>query len=232
MAKKKAIAEVDPLLGVTPLASPDPVTTDWIPMWGPTPNTLPQDTVIAAAVRIVANRLAAGDANNAWQVRGDGRMDWGAGGGAALDANLYRGAANRLRTDSNLHVQGAIALDLTDSVGTAALFFGSAFDTKLYRSAAGQLKTDGSLIAGPSPTLFVQRVSAVPSGVPHMEAYGNTTDGSGNFSYSYVAPFPSVAAGACTGYNGSGWWIGFTVANGTVHNSTAGQPAWLVTSGY
>jgi len=94
------------LLGPVALASPDPAATDWIPMWGPTPNTLPQDTVIAAATRIIANRLVNTDANAAWQVRGDGRMDWGAGGGAAYDTNLYRSAAGMLKTDGGIITKG------------------------------------------------------------------------------------------------------------------------------
>jgi|SRR5215831_5684192 len=114
------------LLGPVALASPDPVTTDWIPMWGPTPNTLPQDTVIAAATRIIANRLATADANAAWQVRGDGRMDWGAGGAGAYDANLYRSAAGTLKTDGYLKsgtdyiaagTQGGLVLSCTLGAG-------------------------------------------------------------------------------------------------------------------
>src|SRR5215471_4475641 len=98
------------LLGPVALASPDPAATDWIPMWGPTPNTLPQDTVIAAATRIIANRLVNTDANAAWQVRGDGRMDWGAGGGAAYDTNLYRSSVNTLKTDGDITIGSALYL--------------------------------------------------------------------------------------------------------------------------
>jgi len=67
---------------------------------------LPCDTVVVAATRIIRNLLLAGDANAAWQVRGDGRMQWGAGGANALDTNLYRSAVGRVMTDNQLAANG------------------------------------------------------------------------------------------------------------------------------
>lgn len=136
------------LLGPVALASPDPAATDWIPMWGPTPNTLPQDTVIAAATRIIANRLVNTDANAAWQVRGDGRMDWGAGGGAAYDTNLYRSSAGRLQTDGAVWVGSSVVVDLASNNGTGRIYFGTALDCSIYRVGAGNIKTDQSLYIG------------------------------------------------------------------------------------
>lgn len=48
--------------------------------------------------------LNAGDANNTHTVEGSGKMWWGAGGGTAVDTNLYRNAADVLKTDDRLIV--------------------------------------------------------------------------------------------------------------------------------
>ena len=46
-------------------------------------------------------------------IDGDGRHDWGPGGGAASDVNLYRSAAATLKTDQNLIVQGNLTVNGT-----------------------------------------------------------------------------------------------------------------------
>jgi hypothetical protein len=83
-------------------------------------------------------------------VRGDGRIDWG-DGTALGDTNLYRSAANTLKTDDDLAVVGSIYVD-NSGVG-AKLFFGSGADVNLYRSAADYLRTDDNFMVGAS--LFV-----------------------------------------------------------------------------
>ncbi len=66
------------------------------------------------------------------------------------DTNLYRSAANYLKTDDSfatgleLRVGTDVVVNL-DNVGK--IYFGSALDTNLYRSAANQLKTDDSFFA-------------------------------------------------------------------------------------
>jgi hypothetical protein len=57
------------------------------------------------------------------------------------DTNLYRSAANQLKTDDSLIVSGTLY-----SVGSIA--FGISSDTVLYRSAANALRTDGVLDVG------------------------------------------------------------------------------------
>lgn len=49
------------------------------------------------------------DANPRYTVRADGRLDWGPGT-AAVDTNLYRNAANELKTDDTLSVVGDLNL--------------------------------------------------------------------------------------------------------------------------
>src|SRR5215469_18334632 len=132
------------------MPSPSPATTDWIPI-GPVnagPG-LPADTVVAAATRIISNKLVASDAQPAWQVLGNGQMNFGAGGATATDTNLYRNGAGQLKTDSGFYAVGPSgfhwngstwAIQTITSPGLG-LYFGP--DTNFYRASAGLLQTDG-----------------------------------------------------------------------------------------
>src|SRR5215469_18884401 len=75
--------------------------TDYNTQWTTiaTGSGLPADVVVAAATRIIANKLLAGDAQPAWQVMGSGQFNWGPGGATAPDTNLYRAGAGALKTD-------------------------------------------------------------------------------------------------------------------------------------
>jgi hypothetical protein len=48
---------------------------------------------------IISSRITGDTSNSRWFVNADGNMNWGAGGGSATDTNLYRSAANTLKTD-------------------------------------------------------------------------------------------------------------------------------------
>jgi hypothetical protein len=125
---------------------------------------------------VLANKLVSTDANPAFKLTGDGKLQWGAGGAFALDTNLYRSNTGALQTDGRLAVAGSDALGANlyvKSALTTTLAFGtsvttdaqfrfnvrgdgklewspgnSAQDTNLYRVAAATLKTDGGLQAG------------------------------------------------------------------------------------
>ncbi len=76
----------------------------------------------------------------------------------AGDTNLYRSAANLLKTDDSLHVVGDLATGVGDAAHQVqitsfqglypALVFGTLADTNLYRAGANLLKTDGRLYVG------------------------------------------------------------------------------------
>src|SRR5215472_13991314 len=72
--------------------------TDYNTQWTTiaTGSGLPADTVVAAATRIISNKVLAGDANPTWRVLGDGSMQWGPGGAGALDLTLARDGAGNL----------------------------------------------------------------------------------------------------------------------------------------
>lgn len=76
--------------------------------------------------------------------------------GSAEDTNLYRSAANTLKTDDTFAAAGSVFSgdvvavnqnDNTPSGGAGKIFFGSAWDTNLYRNAANELKTDDAFTA-------------------------------------------------------------------------------------
>ncbi len=56
------------------------------------------------------------EANDRFQIRGDGRLDWGVGGATALDTNLYRSTTNTLKTDDALIVTGILTASSTVAV--------------------------------------------------------------------------------------------------------------------
>lgn len=80
----------------------------------------------------------------------DGRLEWGSGA-AAPDTNLYRSAANSLRTDDKLIVGQSIDV-LGDNVhiqgAGGGLYIGPGTDARLFRAAAGVLETGGNFRAG------------------------------------------------------------------------------------
>lgn len=117
------------------------------------------DAVTPAATRLVATKLLSADTQPAFRILGDGDLEWGAGGSTAPDTNLYRNAANNLKTDDTLDIDRPLTTDYALRVRAAAeanarfrisaggvLDFGagggSEADTNLYRGAANLLLTD------------------------------------------------------------------------------------------
>jgi len=129
------------------------------------------DSVTVAGTRILASKLVGTDTQPAWQVNGDGRLNWGPGGSTATDTTLYRGGANVLQTDSTLlfssnstapiktnQASGNVLVNRllpADANGvflitaTGGLYWGpggsTANDVKLYRQAPQLLQCDSTL---------------------------------------------------------------------------------------
>lgn len=132
------------------------------------PPGVPGDTVAAAANRVIANMLAAGDTQPAWRVLGDGKMEWGAGGSSAPDTSLYRTSAGYLALGSSTQrgrfiVFGGVATDAAygtrvgaESVdrfgiradGLLSWGDGTASDILLGRVGAGELALGNNLTPG------------------------------------------------------------------------------------
>ena len=58
-----------------------------------------EDLDVSSSGNVLLYTKVTGEANRRFQLRNSGRMDWGAGGATAMDTNLYRSAADLLRTD-------------------------------------------------------------------------------------------------------------------------------------
>lgn len=114
-----------------------------------------------------------GDTLPRWQMLSQGKLEWGSGS-AAMDTNLYRSAADSLKTDDDLTVGGNfttnagnfVRANTTDNAilvytpntsglaryvvrGDGQILWGdgtNARDTNLYRIAADQLATDDDLV--------------------------------------------------------------------------------------
>jgi hypothetical protein len=98
---------------------------------------------------------ATGDANFRFLLNNVGKLEWGNGTGAA-DTNLYRGAANQLKTDDAFYVGDQLdvagAANILGVGGKTTLTIANGIDqgitigdVNIYRSAANVLKTDDAL---------------------------------------------------------------------------------------
>ena len=165
-----------------------------------------------AGQSVLVNSLLGSDTYPAFRLFGDGKIEWGAGGASALDTNLYRSAANVLKTDDGLTVMGYLtasgtgktAIQISDSgAQDSGLTIGG--DTNLYRNGADSLKTDdaftaaGTLTAGNGLTVSAGAVSIAPSAQSVAIANSNGTLGF----------FGQAAASQRTG------WGSFTLSTGS-----------------
>lgn len=92
---------------------------------GPVPSTT--TAILASRVPLATSATMAtgvdGDGTSRFVIFGDGKQEWGPGGsgsGAVRDVNLYRSAADTLRTDDNLSVGGAIVRTVFTNTATSA----------------------------------------------------------------------------------------------------------------
>lgn len=94
----------------------------------------------------VLTSIVSGDSNYRLQVLTSGKMNWG-DGSSAVDTNLYRSAANTLKTDDSFVVGGSYIYMPSGSAAAPGLAFGSDTDTGIYRYAANNLafSTAGTL---------------------------------------------------------------------------------------
>lgn len=136
-------------------------------------NAVAKDAVTVAGTRLVSTKLLSADTYPAFKAMGDGKLWWGAGGSSDVDTNLYRSAANILKTDDAFQAasyvyayQGAAEQVILGAVGVgnAGIYFGSAQDTSLRRSSANTLWTDSNFVCNGSylylNDLWVGNISA------------------------------------------------------------------------
>lgn len=132
------------------------------------PAGVPGDVVGSAAARLLANKLAAGDAQPTYRLLGSGEMAWGVGGATVPDIRVYRLTSGMLGVGTatergRLRVFGGVATETSYETYVTSdtqarlniradgfLSWGpgnAAADTTLYRGAADRLKTDDLLDA-------------------------------------------------------------------------------------
>jgi hypothetical protein len=202
------------------------------------------------------NRLLEADANASFRILGSGQLEWGAGGGSAVDTALYRDAANVLASDDLLRVKRTTANTdyvfeggvSTDTVfryavradGRVEIGVGgsTARDVTLSRSAAGVLNVASKLQEN---TRFVWSKASGPgsnvgTGVNTAETDLSTfTVTGGTFPATGSHRVHILAAGEMTGSAGQRdaklYFGGTVIATITIAAATAitgwGIEAWL-----
>lgn len=96
--------------------------------------------------QVFASAVAGDTGDNRFVINAAGQLQWGSGA-ALVDVNLYRSAADTLKTDDDLHVgQGVYVL------GSAGLNFGTGGDAALTRTGAGVIGITGKLQQATLPT--------------------------------------------------------------------------------
>ena len=140
-----------------------------------------------------------GESNPRVRLRGDGILEWGSGS-ATPDSNLYRGAANTLKTDDSLIVAGTTTIESTTDSTALAVSGGGTFSKSLTVGGAAHL-------AGGIGVLNVRNATTAPT----------AGDSTGNIIYSDTGQLKNISpAGAIRSINGM---YGLSVSN-TVSNST------------
>lgn len=175
-----------------------------------------KDSVVVAATRVIASKLLVGDAQPAFFLGGDGKIQWGAGGAAALDTSLYRASVGRVQTDGALQAVGDVVSHFNTATqiilsgsGRPQINFGIPADAVLYRSAAGILKTDGHLDTMGSIRMAQDDVSKLWFGSAfdtnlYRSAANVLTTGGQFYSGSYIAAAQGLAAQVTIGPIGPG----------------------------
>lgn len=104
-------------------------------------------TQLAAANAILSSSVQ-GDAGQRFRMQADGKMLWDDGADFSFDTNLYRSAANLLKTDDAFAVPGTYTLPFW--LGSYALWVNPG-DGKLYiKSSAPGSATDGTVVGSQS----------------------------------------------------------------------------------
>lgn len=193
----------------------------------------PGSTSSSSLVRLAQTGTAAG--NRAFATRGsgdtadhfffdfDGKMQWGPGGSSAGDTNLYRGAANQLKTDDDLVVSGALTV-----VGSVAVNGGLAVTGSL---SAGNISTgastsyavtwNGTSVSLGNGSLNGRYMLIGKWCVATVEFIAGSTTSFGTGAWSFSLPF-TVASPSGTGSNfvycgsarahASNWYTGVAAA--------------------
>jgi len=177
----------------------------------------------------IINSWVSGGSNPYLQIRTDGLTEWGSGS-AAVDTNLYRSAANTLKTDDNFVVGGAL------TVGGDAGTIQHATTTKYYSYGPQQAQPYGTnpivlefnqLTAGATGSQFYYALFPVnlPSGgiITQLDMWGVTQTNFGTITTDlYRSSLSSISADLLASISiSSGGSAGTdsTISSATIDNS-------------
>lgn len=166
-----------------------PISASWDQIVTANTQTSALNVGAAATGTMAFNFKVGTETNNRFQIRGDGQVTWGAGGGTAPDTNLYRTAANVLKTDDSFNVGGGLtvggntALEGTLTVGGEGIYVISDWASL---ASVGTFVTANGFSAG-TPTPMVRKIMYLGTEVWEMKGRINcTTSATGSTIFSFT----------------------------------------------
>lgn len=145
----------------------------------------------AATTDFISGRVT-GDTQSRWIVDTDGTMNWGAGASAAVDTNLYRSAANTLKTDDSLIV--GTDLTVTGNINSATNLGMGAWTS--YTPTWGAESGTAPAIGDGTITGRYQRIGRTIHYFIEIVTGASTTYGSGGSSGNWYFSLPAAPASA------------------------------------
>lgn len=145
-----------------------------------------------------------GDTNSRFLMNADGRLFWG-GGSATQDTNLYRSAANTLKSDDSLELVGGLTVG-GNTVLTGDLSVGGIGQILYAQNTANQTVTSSTTMVNATNLVFPMTAN----GIYDFKAVLITTGGSaaGDIKFGFTMP-----TGARVDYGGTG--LADSVTSGT-----------------
>ena len=112
----------------------------------------------------ISIRLPTDTSASRWYINGDGSMNWGPGGTTSADTNLYRSAADTLKTDSKFIAEvETTASGWTNATGWSSTFFAKRTCGVVWITITST-RTGADIVADASGNIGDSAVGTVPSG--------------------------------------------------------------------
>lgn len=141
------------------------------------------DGVPSQTANLIQVKATSGAANPILAVDSSGRLQFGAGGGTAVDTNLYRNSANVLKTDDSFTAAGGLTSENNIGVTGTALRFTADFSNAtltnrfMFQSNTTNGSTFVSTLPNGSDTFsgFVSYNSSSPTSAHYVRMFMNST---------------------------------------------------------
>lgn len=160
-------------------------STDWLRLVAGSTSTTPLevDGVPSQTANLIQVKATSGAANPILAVDSSGRLQFGAGGGTAVDTNLYRNSANALKTDDSFTAAGGLTSENNIGVTGTSLRFTADFSnaTLTNRFMFQSNTTNGSTFVSTLPngldtfSGFVAYNSSSPTSAHYVRMFLNST---------------------------------------------------------